>query len=129
MTGASNQPGSAARLSTQANPPFISHPLTAAHALRLRRKALYNIGKKTVAYFSGELRDCASLLDMPDSMMRGQLKGIKAAHKLASQHIANLEKMLPKAARLHENDLYEACLNTQSAGMALKSMLASAIGM
>ena len=78
-----------------------------------------------MAKFKADLEKSAPLLTMPDVP---RLARAKAAQKLATEHIARLEKMLPKTSKLHENDLYEACLNTQSACMALTAALSDAAG-
>ena len=84
------------------------------------RKALYNIGKKTVTRFSADLRKTAPVLACPNLP---HFTAVRTAHKLASQHLSQLQALLPKAAKLHENVLYEACLNAQSACMAVQSAL------
>ena len=83
----------------------------------VNRKALFNICKKTIKKCTPELRmfELYTKMGGPPEM-----DGLKTAYKMAAAQVAQLEKLLPLTAKLHENVLYEACLETQSACWALR---------
>ena len=92
------------------------------------RKALYNIGKKTIKCFEAEMYNASVLSTVPESPLEPRYKKrLKIACKIANKHTQELEELLPKAAIVHVNELYEACLHTQSACMAVSTALADSV--
>lgn len=90
------------------------------------RKALYNIGKKSVEYYSEELQFYKPTVDIHDSELGGQREVIRAAYRSADYHLKLLDKMLPKAAKLHENALYEMILTAQTEYVTFAKLLRDA---
>ena len=83
------------------------------------RKALYNIGRKTVAKYKDDLCHMAAVPGLPEQDNRN----VVAARTTVMAELDRLERMLPRAAALSLNTLYDACMSTQSACMAARHVM------
>ena len=85
-----------------------------SHRPMCLRRAMYNIGKKTVKAFQSELAVGASMMDKPPHPRHG---AIVADYPAAAEHMEGLAALLPRTAKLHESQIYNVLLNTQIACM------------